>query len=71
MIVQFERGCRRCEHLVHVAKDTWMCESRLHMDDSTVFPIVEGKKNEEDWDACKGEDYKIVVDKSARRRKSS
>ena len=70
-IVKFERGCFRCSHLVQIGKNTYMCESQVHLDDTTIVPILNGKKNEEDWNACDGEDYKaIVVDKHRRRRSS-
>lgn len=70
-IVEFNVGCRRCEHLIQVDKNTYICEVRSHLDDSTVFPIVNGKINDDDWDACEGEDYSYRVVDKRKRRKSS
>ena len=61
-IVKFEKGCRRCEHLVQLDKNTWICEERVHIDDSSIMPILNGKHTA-DWNACEGEDYKMIVRK--------
>lgn len=56
-ILNFDVGCRRCSNLVQVDKNTYTCIARLHIDDSPVNPIVDGKHTE-DWCVCEGEDYK-------------
>lgn len=55
-IVQFETGCRRCEHLVQVGKKTYLCKQKVHMDDSEVIPVRDGKHTH-DWYICGGESY--------------
>ena len=55
-IITFEIGCRRCSNLQIVSKGTYICTERVHMDDSAVFPIVEGKRTC-DWNICDGEYY--------------
>lgn len=55
-IVQFEIGCRHCEHLSKIDNNTWVCMQRVHMDDSDVVPIKNGKKTD-DWGICDGEAY--------------
>lgn len=59
-ILEFCRGCSRCANLVRVGKNTYCCQERVHMDDSAVMPIVDGKHTE-DWNACEGEDYKRIA----------
>lgn len=56
-LLKFEVGCRHCSHLMKVGKNTYTCLERLHMDDSPVMPIVDGKHTD-DWNVCSGEDYK-------------
>ena len=56
-LVKFEVGCRHCANLVRVGKNTYSCSERVHMDDTAILPIVEGKHTD-DWNACNGEDYK-------------
>lgn len=55
-LVIFERGCRGCEHLVQIGHNTYRCETRVHMDDSDVIPVKDGKHTR-DWDICSGEFY--------------
>lgn len=55
-LLTFNVGCRRCECLVQIGKDTYMCAARCHMDDSDVVPIRDGKRTE-DWNICNGENY--------------
>lgn len=62
-VVQFERGCYRCENLVRVGKNTYMCNERVHMDDSPVLPIEDGKKSFVDWNVCGGEFYKRATNR--------
>ena len=68
-VIQFERGCRRCEHLVQVDRRTWMCNKKVHMDDSAVIPIKDGEHTK-DWNVCRGNDY-VYVPKITSRSKSS
>ena len=56
-ILTFSIGCRRCENLVKVGKNTYMCTERCHMDDSDVVPIRDGKQTD-DWYICGGDNYK-------------
>lgn len=56
-ILEFNIGCRRCENLVQIGKNTFMCKERCHMDDSDIIPIEDGKITD-DWYACNGDDYK-------------
>lgn len=56
-IVAFERGCRGCENLVQIGKCTYKCARRVHMDDSEVIPVRDGKHTK-DWNICDGEYYK-------------
>ena len=55
-IIQFEIGCRRCGNLVRTGKNTYTCNARVHMDDSTIIPIENGEHTS-DWNACEGEEY--------------
>lgn len=55
-IIAFEIGCRHCACLEKIGKDSYECCSRVHMDDSPVIPIFEGKKTT-DWNICEGIDY--------------
>lgn len=66
-IVKFEIGCRNCEHLIRVGKDTWMCNENLHKDKTDILPIKDGKHTS-DWGICKGADYKRAL--SVKRRSS-
>ena len=56
-LLEFCVGCRRCENLVQIDKNSYMCLSRVHMDDSSVMPIIDGKHTD-DWNICEGSDYK-------------
>ena len=56
-VIKFDVGCRCCANLMRVGKNTYCCQERAHMDDSSVLPIVDGKHTD-DWNACNGEDYK-------------
>lgn len=58
-VIQFERGCRRCEHLVQTGKNTYKCDKKVHMDDSEVVPIKDGEHTK-DWNVCRGESYVFV-----------
>ena len=55
-IIKFEIGCRRCEHLIQIGKNTWMCNENLHKDDTDVIPIKDNERTS-DWGICKGKDY--------------
>lgn len=55
-IIQFDIGCLRCIHLTKIAKSTYICDERVHMDGSDVIPIRDGKRTE-DWNTCNHEDY--------------
>ena len=55
-IVQFEIGCRKCEHLIQIGKRTYLCEQKVHMDDSEVIPVRDGKHTS-DWYVCAGDSY--------------
>lgn len=55
-ILAFEIGCRRCACLERIGTNTFECGSRVHMDDSPVIPVFEGKKTS-DWNICEGMDY--------------
>lgn len=59
-LLAFERGCHHCENLVQIGKNTYMCATRAHMDDSDVVPIRDGKRTD-DWNICDGESYKRVA----------
>ncbi len=59
-VLEFCRGCSRCANLARVGKNTYCCTERLHMDDSAIMPIVDGKRTD-DWGACDGEDYKRLA----------
>ena len=61
-VVRFEVGCRRCEHLVQIGKNTYLCKQKVHMDDSSVIPIRDGKQTS-DWNICKGDSYTRVLKK--------
>lgn len=61
-ILQFERGCRRCENLAQIGKGTYVCLKRVHMDDSDVIPIKDGQKTS-DWFVCDGESYVRTMNK--------
>lgn len=69
-IVEFEVGCRLCEHLIQIGKNSYICEERAHMDDSEVVPIRDGKKTE-DWNICGGEDYRRIQKVRLKRKKRS
>ena len=60
-LVIFERGCRRCEYLTQIGKNTYKCAKRVHMDDSDVVPIRDGEHTE-DWNICDGECYVRAFD---------
>lgn len=64
-LLQFERGCRHCKNLVQLDKNTYTCIERLHMDDSPVVPILNGKHTD-DWNICNGEDYKYMSNNYSR-----
>lgn len=55
-IVKFEVGCRHCENLSQIGKGTYVCMKRVHMDDSDVIPIKDGKQTD-DWYVCEGKNY--------------
>jgi hypothetical protein len=58
----FEKGCHHCANLVRSGKNTYMCMERVHMDDSSVIPILDGKHTD-DWNICNGESYKYMSNK--------
>ena len=58
-VIQFERGCRRCANLVRMGRNTYMCNARANMDDSSIFPIKDGEVTEY-WNICEGEDYHFI-----------
>ena len=55
-IVKFEIGCKYCENLSQIGKGTYVCLKRVHMDDSDVIPIKDGKRTD-DWGVCEGKNY--------------
>ena len=55
-IVKFEIGCKKCENLSQIGKSTYVCMKRVHMDDSDVIPIKNGKRTD-DWYICEGQNY--------------
>ena len=55
-IIKFERGCKHCENLAQIGAKTYVCLARVHMDDSDVIPIKDGKKTD-DWNVCDGKNY--------------
>ena len=55
--IPFEVGCRRCEYLTKIGKRTFLCDQRVHLDNTDVVPIRDGVHTE-DWYVCEGEDYK-------------
>ncbi len=55
-IIKFEIGCRGCAYLERTGKHTYTCSTRVHMDDTPVVPIRDGKKTT-DWDICSGKHY--------------
>lgn len=59
-IVKFELGCKRCENLAQIGKGTYVCLKRVHMDDSDVIPIRDGKRTN-DWYICNGENFVRTV----------
>lgn len=59
-LIQFEVGCRKCVNLVKLEKGTYMCSERVHMDESPVIPIMNGRKTS-DWNVCDGEDYNRFI----------
>lgn len=61
-IVKFELGCKRCENLSQIGKGTYVCLKRVHMDDSDVIPIRDGKKTD-DWYICDGQNYVRTMNK--------
>lgn len=61
-VLAFEKGCHRCANLVRSGQNTYMCLERVHMDDSSVMPVVDGKHTE-DWNICRGDDYKYLSNK--------
>lgn len=69
-IVEFNIGCRLCQNLVQVGKNTYTCSERVHLDDSSVFPILNGKINDEDWNICDGECYVRVPNSRFKKRSS-
>lgn len=56
-LVKFERGCSKCENLEKVGKGTYRCSTRLHLDDTDILPIEDGKRTK-DWGICNGKYYK-------------
>lgn len=61
-VIRFELGCKRCEHLSQIGKNTYVCMKRAHMDDSDVVPIRDGVKTS-DWYICEGENYVRTMNK--------
>ena len=61
-LIQFEIGCRFCEHLQQIDKGKYRCSYMVHTDDSEVTPIVNGKKTY-DWNICNGEYYQRALTK--------
>lgn len=55
-VVEFDIGCRRCIHLTQIAKGTFCCNTRVHMDDTPVIPIKDNHKTL-DWNICNHEYY--------------
>ena len=49
-------GCKGCVHLIRCGKTDWMCEDRTYLDDTTVFPVLDGKRTD-GWGICDGESY--------------
>lgn len=68
-IIQFEIGCRRCEHLSKVGRNTYICTKKVHMDNSEVVPIRDGEHTS-DWNVCKGKNY-VHVSMFKNKSKSS
>ena len=54
--IEFEIGCRRCKNLLQTGKNTYICSTRAHMDDSAIVPIKDGVHTS-DWGLCDGEYY--------------
>ncbi len=54
--IVFEIGCRGCDGLVKIAKTSYVCNKRMHLDDTPVIPFKDGQKTR-DWYICKGKYY--------------
>lgn len=61
-LIEFEIGCRHCEHLQQVAKGKYRCSYMVHTDDSEVLPIVDNRHTY-DWNVCNGEYYQRALAK--------
>lgn len=61
-IVKFELGCKHCENLSRIDKNTYVCLALLHNDDSDVIPVKDGRKTD-DWCACDGDDFVRTLNK--------
>ena len=69
-VIQFDRGCRGCMHLLQVGKGDYVCDARVNMDDSAVHPIYKGEHTE-DWNICSGEDYVMDILKLHKRARTA
>lgn len=69
-VIKFDRGCRGCVHLLQIDKNTFVCEARENLDDSSIYPIVNGKHTD-GWNICEGEDYVCDYTKLKRMSRSS
>jgi len=65
-IIKYDRGCRGCVHLLQVGKCDYLCDARVNMDDSPVYPIYNGKHTD-GWNLCDGEDYVMDILKLNKR----
>lgn len=69
-VIQYDRGCRGCVHLLQVGKGDYLCDSRVNMDESAVYPIQDNKHTG-DWNLCDGEDYEMDILKLHKRARAA
>ena len=68
-IIEFNIGCRRCNHLQNIGNGTFMCNMVDYADGTSIYPIEDGERTE-DWGACNGK-YREVTRTRGRKGKGA
>lgn len=64
-VIDMEHNCIGCKHLLEVDDEgTCICNSRVHMNDTPIVPMVQGEYTS-DWGFCGGEFYERQFDRAS------
>lgn len=68
-IIEFGQTCKGCRNLVEVDEGTYICSSRVRINDEPIVPVVNDEYTS-DWGFCGGEFYERRYDRASCQNRS-